>query len=159
MNAACDILKGRHDFATFRSASDQSLTTIRTLTELRVEKNELPIIHGIPAGPYGNKMTPIQYTLTATSPAFMTHQVRKMTSVIVDAGRGKLKPKDVQQILDSKTPSMCPTMAPPHALFLSRITYPEHTIYDSSYAFETSISQSQNSGKSSGNSEDIDISG
>ena len=132
MNAACNVLIGKHDFSTFRTSGDQT-TPVRTLTELRVDCENPRLLTGLSLDHYGALSTPIQYNITATAPAFMTHQVRKMVAVVADVGRGKLTADDVKRILEARDPALCPAMAPAHALFLSRITYPEHQVYDSSY--------------------------
>ncbi|MBA4322909.1 MAG: tRNA pseudouridine(38-40) synthase TruA [Odoribacter sp.] len=59
---------------------------------------------------------------------FLWKQVRRMTGVIVDAGRGKLSYDDVLSFF--KTPSDIPAKltAPPSGLFLERVYYKNDTI-------------------------------
>jgi tRNA pseudouridine38-40 synthase len=51
--------------------------------------------------------------------------VRKMAGTVVDVGRGKLKPEDIQELFALRDRSKSgPTMRP-HALCLAEIEYPE----------------------------------
>lgn len=131
MNAACRVLVGKHDFSSFRSSSDDS-TPVRTLTDLHVIQETPNLLSGLNLDHFGKLQAPIQYNITATAPSFMTHQVRKMVATIVSAGRHQVTVEQIKQILEARHPSHCPTMAPAHALFLSRVTYPDHPIYESS---------------------------
>lgn len=131
MNEACSVLVGKHDFSSFRSSSDDS-SPVRTLSDLHVVQESPHLLSGLSLDHFGARAVPIQYNITATAPSFMTHQVRKMVAVVANVGRGKIDANEVRRILEARDPSQCPTMAPAHGLFLTRITYPEHTIYDAS---------------------------
>ena len=59
---------------------------------------------------------------------FLWKQVRRMTGVLVEAGRGKLSPEDILSFF--KTPSDIPAKltAPPSGLFLERVYYKNDAI-------------------------------
>lgn len=132
MNEACSLLVGKHDFSSFRSSSDDT-SPVRTLTDLHVTQESPHLLSGLALDHFGPRAVPTQYNITATAPSFMTHQVRKMVAVIANVGRRRIDVKEVHRILKARDPSQCPTMAPAHGLFLTRITYPDHAIYDASF--------------------------
>jgi tRNA pseudouridine38-40 synthase len=59
---------------------------------------------------------------------FLWKQVRRMTGVIVEAGRGKLMPSDVQSFFRNKSDIPAKLTAPPSGLFLERVYYNEADI-------------------------------
>jgi tRNA pseudouridine38-40 synthase len=129
MKAACAVMEGHHDFSAFRSSSDPS-TPIRTMRLVNVA------CEAATEFPFSKRATradliPQHYTVTVAAKSFMTHQVRKMVATIVECGRGRLTVQQVREILESKSPAKCPSMASPHGLFLTNIEYPAHEIYDS----------------------------
>jgi tRNA pseudouridine38-40 synthase len=54
---------------------------------------------------------------------FLWKQVRRMTGVIVEAGRGKLSPEDVLAFFKAKSDVPAKLTAPPSGLFLERVYY------------------------------------
>jgi tRNA pseudouridine38-40 synthase len=60
---------------------------------------------------------------------FLWKQVRRMTGVVVEAGRGKLKPSDVVLFLRNKSDIPAKLTAPPSGLFLERVYYKNDVIF------------------------------
>jgi tRNA pseudouridine38-40 synthase len=54
---------------------------------------------------------------------FLWKQVRRMTGVLVEAGRGKLVPEDVADFFEHKTDIPAKLTAPPSGLFLERVYF------------------------------------
>jgi tRNA pseudouridine38-40 synthase len=54
---------------------------------------------------------------------FLWKQVRRMTGVLVEVGRGKLKPEDIPSFFRIKTDIPAKLTAPPSGLFLERVYY------------------------------------
>ena len=156
MSQACQILQGHHDFSTFRKTGDDT-NPVRTLKVMKVLKDNgdflswtkpLDLDHlssqtsssartdcTFQNGAHSvttNALTPQQFVVVASAQSFMTHQVRKMVSGVVEVGRGRMTLEKLQEALDSKSPAKCPSMAPSHGLFLCKIKYPEHEVLDSS---------------------------
>ena len=61
--------------------------------------------------------------------------VRNITGTLVDIGLKKIKPKDLHIIMSKKNRKYCCKMAPPHALFLWHVSYPQK--YKISYTRES----------------------
>jgi len=59
---------------------------------------------------------------------FLWKQVRRMTGVIVESGRGKLDPGDVASFFRNKSDIPAKLTAPPSGLFLERVYYKESDI-------------------------------
>jgi tRNA pseudouridine38-40 synthase len=59
---------------------------------------------------------------------FLWKQVRRMTGVVVEAGRGKLKPSDVDSFFRNKSDIPAKLTAPPSGLFLERVYYKNDVI-------------------------------
>jgi tRNA pseudouridine38-40 synthase len=59
---------------------------------------------------------------------FLWKQVRRMTGVIVESGRGKLDPRDVASFFRNKSEIPAKLTAPPSGLFLEKVYYKESDI-------------------------------
>ncbi len=69
---------------------------------------------------------------------FLWKQVRRMTGVIVEAGRGKLKPSEVVSFFRNKSDIPAKLTAPPSGLFLERVYYKNDVIsYETKPVFNT----------------------
>jgi len=97
-------LKGKHDFAAFKSAGDET-TTVRDLRILDISKS-------------GDLLV-----LTFEANGFLKHMVRNITGALVEVGLGRLQPGDIGRLLDSGSRENAPKKAPPQGLTLLRVTY------------------------------------
>jgi tRNA pseudouridine38-40 synthase len=96
---------GTHDFAAFASRlEDEAASTVRELHGFEVTRC----------------VASIQLDLTAN--AFLPHQVRRMAGALVEVGRGKLSVGAYAALLLGPPASAGPA-APPHGLYLMRVTY------------------------------------
>ena len=75
MHDAAQSLLGTHDFAVFTVAEPEVSSTIRTLTDIRVER--------VP--PEGQAIV-----LTVTGDGFLRYMVRRIAGSLIEIGRGKL---------------------------------------------------------------------
>jgi tRNA pseudouridine38-40 synthase len=105
MNAAAQVLVGRHDFTTFRDAACQSKSPVKTLDVAEVARD-------------GEEVR-----LRFAARSFLHRQVRSMTGALVEAGLGKLSPDDLREILEAADRSRCPTVAPADGLYLAGVSY------------------------------------
>jgi tRNA pseudouridine38-40 synthase len=105
MKKGAEILKGTHNFSTFRSSSCQAKSPIKTLKKTMVKKNKNKII------------------LTFQSKSFLQQQVRSMVGSLKYLGEGKWNLNDFKQAFSSKKRTMCAPPAPPHGLYLVKIKY------------------------------------
>lgn len=84
MKEACKYFIGKHDFKAFCSSSCMSKTTIRTIYDLSLTKNDDII------------------TIEITGDGFLYNMVRIIVGTLIDVGHLKKKPEDVKNIILSK---------------------------------------------------------
>ena len=127
MNRAAKYLVGTHDFTSFRGKGCQRSSPVTTLDEVVVHKERY---HGIVSGfmltssaasncdslPIPDTFNMI--TIVIKGKSFLYHQVRNIVACLVEVGQGRLKPKDVKEILEKKDRGSAPGMAPAQGLFL-----------------------------------------
>ena len=105
MKKGAKILKGTHNFSTFRSSSCQSKSPIRTLKKITIKKEKNKII------------------LTFVSKSFLQQQVRSMVGSLKYLGEGKWNFEDFKKAFKSNKRSMCAPPAPPYGLYLDKVKY------------------------------------
>jgi tRNA pseudouridine38-40 synthase len=101
-------LLGTHDFAAFRSSSDERTHTVRTIEEVRVEHL---------AG------DPRVLAIDVVGNAFMHNMVRIIVGSLLDVGRERLSPGAVARALDGGTRDDLGMTAPAHGLYLESIDH------------------------------------
>ncbi len=117
MQLSMKYLKGVHDFSSFRSSGCQASNPVRNVSDVSLAKNKGVIVFSI------------------TANAFLYHMVRNIAGTLVDIGLKKIRPKDLHIIMSEKNRKYCSKMAPPHALFLWCVSYPQK--YKISYNTES----------------------
>ena len=106
MARAAEVLVGRHDFTTFRSAHCQAKEPVRTLDHLEVERRgEYIMIH-------------------AAARSFLHHQVRSMVGCLALVGQGSWPEKRMAQALAAKERQELGLNAPAHGLYFVEAIYP-----------------------------------
>jgi len=105
MHAAAQLLVGRHDFTTFRSAHCQADSPVRTLDRLDVARD-------------GDR---IAFHVAARS--FLHHQVRSMVGCLELVGRGRWSQADLQAALEAADRKRLGFNAPPDGLYFAAATY------------------------------------
>ena len=105
MKKGADILKGTHNFSTFRASSCQAKSPIKTMKNATVKQSKHRIV------------------LTFQSKSFLQQQVRSMVGSLKYLGEGKWNLKDFKKAFLSKKRKMCAPPAPAHGLYLSKIKY------------------------------------
>ena len=100
-----EILKGTHNFSTFRAANCQAKSPIKTLKKPLIKKNKNKIV------------------FTFQSKSFLQQQVRSMVGSLKYLGEGKWDLKEFKKVFLSKKRSMCAPPAPPHGLYLVKVRY------------------------------------
>jgi tRNA pseudouridine38-40 synthase len=105
MHDAAQLLVGKHDFSTFRSAACQAQSPVKTLDVLKVSR-------------YGEEIE-----IEAIARSFLHNQVRSMVGTLKQVGEGKWRNHDVKQALAAKNRAACGVVAPPQGLFLVSVGY------------------------------------
>jgi tRNA pseudouridine38-40 synthase len=101
MRAAAALLVGRHDFASFQGTGSSVRTTVR-----RVESLE---IVGVGGG---------EIQLEVSGEGFLRHMVRNLAGTLVEVGRGRWSPLEVDAILAARDRGRAGPTAPAHGLLL-----------------------------------------
>jgi len=109
MQAAAELLIGRHDFTTFRSAQCQADSPVKTLDEFRIER-----LTG-PSGP--------EVRLHLVARSFLHNQVRSFAGTLERVGAGKWPASRVAEALAARDRSQCGPVAPPEGLYLTEVRY------------------------------------
>ena len=105
MKKGAIILKGTHDFSTFRAASCTSRSPVKTMKIVTIKQEKKKII------------------FTFVSRSFLQQQVRSMVGSLKYLGEGKWSLDYFKRVFLSKKRSMCAPPAPPHGLYLAKVEY------------------------------------
>ncbi len=105
MNSAAQLLKGKHDFSTFRAAGCQSLSPIKTLNNITVERVDDLIL------------------IKLFAKSFLYHQVRNIVGSLVKVGTGEWSIdyfNNIFKMCDRKLGAMT---APSYGLYFWSVIY------------------------------------
>jgi tRNA pseudouridine38-40 synthase len=105
MRRASECLKGRHDFHSFETEWPNRQSSVRTITHLGVSR----------AGDY--------IWIDVEADGFLYNMVRSIAGSLMDVGRGYIPESRVAEILNAEDRREAGPTAPPHGLFLMRVTY------------------------------------
>ena len=100
-------LLGRHDFSSFRAASCQAKSPVRTLDLLDVRREDDVV------------------TVEAGARSFLHHQVRNLVGTLAWVGHGRWAPDDVLHALAARDRRAGGPTAPPDGLCLMEVRYPD----------------------------------
>jgi tRNA pseudouridine38-40 synthase len=106
MHAAAQLLVGRHDFTTFRSAHCQAESPVRTLDLLEVERQ-------------GDRVL-----VRAAARSFLHHQVRSMVGCLGLVGQGRWSADMLAEVLEARDRARLGLNAPPDGLYFTGAIYP-----------------------------------
>lgn len=105
MRKAAEYLVGEHDFASFCNIRTNVESTVRTIYELQVIKNEEDV------------------TIRIRGNGFLYNMVRIIVGTLLRVGRGFYTPEQVKDILEAKDRQAAGVTAPPQGLMLVGIEY------------------------------------
>ncbi|HSG33658.1 MAG TPA: tRNA pseudouridine(38-40) synthase TruA [Sphingomonadaceae bacterium] len=106
MQRAAQMLVGRHDFTTFRSAHCQAQDPVKTLDRLEVTRVGDHVI------------------VDAAARSFLHHQVRSMVGTLALVGQGQWTEEQVGEVLAARDRQALGLNAPPEGLYFIRAIYP-----------------------------------
>jgi tRNA pseudouridine38-40 synthase len=108
LRAEAALLVGTHDFAAFRSSSDERTNTVRTIEEVHVEHLE------------GDSRV---LAIDVTGSGFMHNMVRIIAGSLLDVARGKLPEGAIARAIQSHSRGDLGMTAPAHGLYLENIEH------------------------------------
>jgi tRNA pseudouridine38-40 synthase len=100
------ILKGRHDFTSFRSSGSGNISPVRSIS--------IAELHGPEDGL-------LQFIIEADG--FLRHMVRNIVGTVVEVGLGKMSVDRFKEILEARDRRLAGIKAPPQGLFLVKVSY------------------------------------
>ena len=114
MRLAAARFVGRHDFASFQaSGADPKKTTTRHIRACEMIEQETTTADAL------------HWAIEIEADGFLYNMVRNIVGTLVEVGRGKQSPDWIAQVIEAKNRCVAGPTAPPHALFLVRVDYPE----------------------------------
>lgn len=108
MNKAAKVMMTYTDFTSFSKLHSQTKTNKCNITEANWEKENHKLIFTIQAD------------------RFLRNMVRAIVGTLLDVGRKKITIPDFRDIIESKNRCDAGYSVPAKALFLHKVTYPEH---------------------------------
>lgn len=105
MEQAAALLIGEHDFSSFQGADTVAHNPRRTVLCSTVRREDSFVVYEIEAR------------------SFLRHMVRNIVGTLVDVGRGTLSVGDFARIFAARDRTRAGVTAPPHGLFLVKVTY------------------------------------
>ncbi|MHB0912269.1 MAG: tRNA pseudouridine(38-40) synthase TruA [Armatimonadota bacterium] len=105
MQAAGERLLGTRDFATFGMPDRAGASTMRTIFDIRIRRKRDAVFFIVKAN------------------AFLRGMARALVGTLVDCGRGRLAPGDIDGILAAGSRDAVKVIAPGRGLYLVRVEY------------------------------------
>lgn len=106
MLEAASYLIGEHDFTSFSSSRiDPRKPRIKNVCMIEIR----------------NKGKDVHFLFEGNG--FLRYQVRMMTGTLIEVGKQKIQPLDVQHMLLEKNKEVCRYNAPPQGLYLMKVRY------------------------------------
>ena len=105
MSKAAKYFEGEHDFKAFKASGTSGKSSVRTIYKAEVIKNEDRIY------------------IELTGNGFLYNMVRIISGTLLDVGIGKIKPEEINNIIDSKERKRAGKTLPAHGLCLMEVTY------------------------------------
>jgi tRNA pseudouridine38-40 synthase len=107
MNLACQHLLGKQDFTSFSKVNTQAFTNNCNVMIAKWEQKEDELVFTIKAD------------------RFLRNMVRAIVGTLLDVGMDKITADDIKDIIAKKDRCQAGTSVPAHALFLTKVEYPE----------------------------------
>jgi tRNA pseudouridine38-40 synthase len=117
MQAAAQMLTGRHNFAAFQAAAGTQRSTEREVFSSRVFAHDDSRSAGLRPSPA------CLITFEITGNGFLRHMVRVIAGSLVDVGHGRRSPEWLSAVVASRDRTQAGPTAPAHGLFLVRVDY------------------------------------
>lgn len=105
MEEAMQAFLGTHDFTSFSSARSAVEDKVRTIYSFDLDINGDEIVFKV------------------CGSGFLYNMVRIMVGTLLDAGQGRIKPQEIEVMLNERDRSAAGKTAPPHGLYLYQLTY------------------------------------
>jgi tRNA pseudouridine38-40 synthase len=105
MSQASQALIGTHDFASFTQPGGYSESTVRTVYDANVLRQDDLVLFNINAD------------------SFLQHQVRRTVGTLIRVGTADITTEDFKRIVEAKKYGLAGPTAPPYGLYLTTVNY------------------------------------
>jgi tRNA pseudouridine38-40 synthase len=105
MRAAAQGLIGEKDFASFTPVRSADVATVCDLRDLAIQRKEDVV------------------AITLRADHFLHHMVRVMVGTLIEVGRGRMAPEQMEDVLCKKDRGAAGPTIPPNGLFLMEVEY------------------------------------
>lgn len=114
MHDAAARFVGTHDFTAFAASADSEEGERERSTEREIYSSELM-----------RTADNEELVFTVIGRSFLRYMVRKMVGTLLEVGRGRLKPEDIDRLYESKDRSKAGPTVPPQGLVLVEVQHQE----------------------------------
>src|SRR5258708_1019779 len=114
MRDAAARFVGMHDFASFAASTGSEEDGKESSTEREIFSTEL-----------ARSADYEELNFTVRGRSFLRYMVRKMVGTLLDVGRGKLKPDDINRLYELRDRSKSGPTVPPHGLVMVEVQHEE----------------------------------
>lgn len=112
MRDAAARFTGTHDFTAFAASADSE-----------DEDRERSAAREIYAAELARSADGEELVFTVSGRSFLRYMVRKMVGTLLDVGRGRLKPEDIDRLYESKDRSKAGPTVPPQGLVMVEVEH------------------------------------
>jgi len=105
MKKAIKYFEGEHDFKAFKASGTSSKSSVRTIYETKIYKDNEKIY------------------IELTGNGFLYNMVRIIAGTLLDVGIGKIQPEEISSIIEAKERTKAGKTLPAHGLCLMEVTY------------------------------------
>ena len=105
MKKAAKFFEGEHDFKAFKASGTSSKSSVRKIYKAEVLENNDRIF------------------IELTGNGFLYNMVRIISGTLLDVGLGKIKPDEIQAIIEAKNREKAGRTLPAHGLYLVNVKY------------------------------------
>ena len=105
MQEAVKYFEGEHDFKAFKSSGTSGKNSVRTIYKAEVKTDGERIL------------------IELTGNGFLYNMVRIISGTLLDVGLGKIEPREIEDIINSKDRTRAGKTLPAHGLYLVKVNY------------------------------------
>ncbi|MBS5926708.1 MAG: tRNA pseudouridine(38-40) synthase TruA [Clostridium sp.] len=105
MKEAAKYFLGKHDFKAFKTNGSSVKTSVRTISGLELELKDDVI------------------KIFVSADGFLYNMVRIIVGTLIEVGKGKIKPEDIESIIRNGDRSKAGPCVPPNGLVLEKVFY------------------------------------
>jgi len=120
MAEAAREFEGEQDFTSFAASTGSEEDDHERMMTRVIYRSEMVRVNDGESPTSGE-----EWVYTVRGKSFLRYMVRKIVGTLVDVGRGKLRPEDMQKLFEMRDRSKSGSTMPPQGLCLAEVEYPD----------------------------------